>query len=86
MCSFHSLKLFLQSPAMFNGELESLKSIRRTRTVFAPRPIAIGRTDIDRHFLVMEYLNLTSLDDKQSAKLGSQLADMHLSNILHKDS
>lgn len=66
---------------MFHGELESLKAIRSTRTVLAPNPIATGFTESGQYFIVMEYLNMTSLNTTCSAELGSQLADMHMNNL-----
>lgn len=87
MCLFYLLiNLYSQSSLMFNGELESLKSIRSTRTVYVPRPIATGLTYLNRTFLVVEHLNLTTLDDTISAKLGKELANMHMVNILHEGS
>lgn len=77
---------FLQSDKMFKGELEGLKAICNTKTVAAPTPIATGCTDNEQHFIVMEYLNLTSLNSAFSAKLGDQLADMHLYNFKEEQS
>jgi len=66
---------------MFGGELEALNVIRDTKTVSAPRPMGIGCTKSGHHFIVMEYLNMTSLNRKCSAELGNQLADMHIFNL-----
>lgn len=66
---------------MFHGELEGLRVIYDTKTVSAPRPIATGCTNNGCYFIVMEYLNMTSLNGKCSAELGSQLADMHMFNL-----
>jgi len=66
---------------MFIGELEGLKAIRSTETVSAPCPIVTSTTNNRNSFIVMEYLNMTSLKADCSAKLGSQLADMHMSNL-----
>lgn len=66
---------------MFTGEVEGLKAIRNTKTVLAPRPIASGVTNNNKHFIIMEYFNMVGLDSKTSAELGSQLADMHLFNL-----
>lgn len=60
--------------------MESLHAIRDTKTVLAPRPIVTGHVKNESNFIVMEYLKLVSLDNKSSAELGSQLADMHLDN------
>lgn len=66
---------------MFNGELEGLKTICSTKTVPVPHPITTGCTDSGQHFIVMEYMNMTSLNSKCSVELGDQLANMHLFNI-----
>lgn len=66
---------------MFHGELEGLKALCKSKAVFVPYPIATGCTNSGQHFIVMEYLNMTSLNAKCSAELGSQLADMHLFNL-----
>lgn len=66
---------------MFQGELEGLKAIYDTKTIMTPHPIATGHTDNGQHFIVMEYLNMTSLNAKCSSELGSQLADMHMFNL-----
>lgn len=66
---------------MFRGELEGLKAMHDTKTVLIPHPMAVGSTNSGHHFIVMEYLNMTSLNGKCSAELGSQLADMHLFNL-----
>lgn len=78
--------LYLQSDKMFNGEFEGLKAILKTKTVQTPNPIATGCTRKGQQFIVMEYLNMTSLDGKCSSKLGSQLADMHLINFQEESS
>jgi len=66
---------------MFNGELESLKAIYSTKTVAVPYPIVTSCTNGSDNFIVMEYLNMASLNAKCSAQLGSQLADMHMFNL-----
>lgn len=78
---------------MFQGELESLKALRDSKTVLVPNPIATGGTRKDKsstmnnkHFIVMEYLNMTALYAECAAELGSQLADLHLSNLREKNS
>lgn len=71
---------------MFNGELEGLKAILSTKTVLAPHPIATGCINRDQHYIVMDYLDMTSLNSKCSSELGSLLADMHLHNLQEKQS
>uniref|UniRef100_A0A2S2PX58 Protein-ribulosamine 3-kinase, chloroplastic n=1 Tax=Sipha flava TaxID=143950 RepID=A0A2S2PX58_9HEMI len=74
------------SDKMFHGEFEGLKAISNTNTVQVPNPIATSCTSSGQQFIVMEYLNMTSLDAKCSSKLGSQLADMHLFNLQERSS
>lgn len=72
---------------MFHGEYESLKAIYATKTVTVPKPITIGTTDDEQHFIVMSHFeNMTKLTQKCWGHLGSQLADLHLHNIQQKDS
>lgn len=78
---------------MFQGEFESLKALRDSKVVWVPNPIATGSTRKDksstkknRHFIVMEYLKITPTDNMSSQVLGSQLADLHLQNLLDKNS
>lgn len=66
---------------MFHGEFEGLKAICTTKTVSAPHPKATGVINNDHHFIVMEYMDMTSLNAKCSADLGNQLADMHMFNF-----
>lgn len=49
-----------------------------------PKPIAIGHTVRDSHFIVLEYLNMTKIDDNGWTRLGRQLAKMHLGNLHNK--
>lgn len=80
-------KYYLQSDRKYYGEFEGLEAIRNTKTVKAPRPVVVGLTDDkSKHLLVLEFMNLTSLEKKSSAKLGIQLADMHLFNLQHNSS
>lgn len=85
------IKFNLQSDKMFQGELESLKAIRDTQTVTVPNPITIGSTlknstKNNQYFIVLKYFKFTSLNPISSAELGSQLAEMHLSNLRQKSS
>lgn len=79
--------MIIQSDKKTKGEYEGLKAIQETKTVMVPRPIVIGRTSNHvQHFLVMDYLNLTVLNNVASAELGRKLADLHLHNLQHKRS
>lgn len=72
---------------MFRGEYESLKAIQVTNTVKTPKPIIFGKTGDGQNFIVMSHIkNMTKLSEKNWAKLGSQLADLHLYNTLHNTS
>lgn len=70
---------------MFRGEIEGLIAIRNTKTVRAPRPIAISERNRTHQYFVEEYIPLSILDESSAKTLGSQLADMHLFNIQQKD-
>lgn len=66
---------------MMFGEFESLKAIKTTNTVRVPVSMHVvsvpNTTDAT---LVMEYLDMKSLDNKALGLLGEQLAEMHLHN------
>lgn len=80
-------KYYLQADKKFYGEFEGLRALRETKTVMAPRPIATGLTiDKSNHLFVLEYLNLTSLNEKSTIKLGRQIADLHLFNFQQNSS
>lgn len=68
------------------GEIEGLNTIRRSKTLRAPKPITSGRTVNGCHFIVLECLKMTVPDDKIWTKLGRQLANMHLHNLQNKSS
>lgn len=77
--------MIIQHGKKFYGEFESLKALRKTKTVYIPRPIATGHTsNKNQHFIAMEYMDISVLDDKTMGKLGSQLADMHMCNWQNK--
>ena len=63
---------------MFEGEFASLKAIRNTKTVRAPEPIKVLSDPKHGSMLVMEFLEGISRLNQSAAKLGEQLADMHL--------
>ncbi|XP_040294692.1 ketosamine-3-kinase [Bufo bufo] len=64
---------------MFDGEMASLEAILRTDTVRVPRPEKVLTLPAGGAILVMEHLDMRSLN-RQSAVLGEQLADLHLQN------
>ncbi|XP_033628062.1 ketosamine-3-kinase-like [Asterias rubens] len=65
---------------MFDGELASLKAILASSTVKAPKPMKVlPHPTSEGAILVTEYLDMTGLSS-QAAKLGEQLARMHLFN------
>lgn len=68
---------------MFRGEFEGLQAISNTKTVSVPCPKATCFIN-NHHFIVMEYMDMTSLNTKCSVDLGSQLADMHMFNFQEK--
>lgn len=49
-----------------------------------PNPITTGRTKNGQNFILMDFMNMTVIDAKTAAELGSQLADMHLCNLNEK--
>ncbi|XP_007664679.1 LOW QUALITY PROTEIN: ketosamine-3-kinase [Ornithorhynchus anatinus] len=64
---------------MFEGEMASLTAILRTHTVKVPKPIKVIDVPQGGSALVMEHLDMRFLDS-HAAKLGEQLADLHLQN------
>ncbi|XP_038613142.1 ketosamine-3-kinase-like [Tachyglossus aculeatus] len=68
-----------QARRMFEGEMASLTAILRTHTVKVPKPITVIDVPEGGSALVMEYLDMRSLGS-HAAKLGEQLADLHLQN------
>ncbi|KAG8507534.1 Ketosamine-3-kinase, partial [Galemys pyrenaicus] len=64
---------------MFEGEMASLTAILETGTVRAPKPMAVLSTPGGGSALVMEHLDMRSLN-RHAAQLGGQLADLHLDN------
>ena len=63
---------------MFEGEFASLKAIRATNTVRAPEPIKVLSDAKHGSMLVMEFLEGLGGLGSAGAKLGDQLAEMHL--------
>lgn len=75
---------------MFDGEFESLNSILLTKTVKCPKPIAVMEdpTQDLACAIVMEYMNLSNLNDQKGFKLGQDLANLHKYNeqaIAHEE-
>ncbi|XP_043924059.1 ketosamine-3-kinase-like [Protopterus annectens] len=64
---------------MFDGEMASLEAILRTNTVKVPKPIKVIDLPDGGAMFAMEYLDMRSLN-RYSAKLGEQMADLHLHN------
>lgn len=61
------------------GEFASLRALKATNCVRVPDPMAIvEEPDSDRVALAMEFVEMQQL--KQQAKLGEQLANLHLNN------
>ncbi|XP_022379139.1 ketosamine-3-kinase isoform X2 [Enhydra lutris kenyoni] len=64
---------------MFEGEMASLTAILRTDTVRVPKPIKVLDGLGGSSLLVMEHVDMRYLSS-HAAKLGTQLADLHLDN------
>lgn len=73
-----------QARQMFEGELASLEALRSTGLVRAPRPIKVFDLPGGGAAFVMEYLKMRGLSS-QAAKLGDQVADLHLYNQKLRD-
>lgn len=70
-----------QAKTMFSGEAASLQAIGETGTVRVPEPIAMADLPSGGGLLVLEYLEMRSIG-RFAEKLGEQLADLHLHNML----
>ncbi|CAM5097359.1 unnamed protein product [Natator depressus] len=68
-----------QARKMFEGEMASLEAIQKTNTLRVPQPIKVIDLPGEGAMFVMEYLKMKNLS-KHSAKLGEQIADLHLHN------
>ncbi|XP_037013658.2 ketosamine-3-kinase isoform X1 [Artibeus jamaicensis] len=68
-----------EAKRMFEGEMASLTAILETHTVKVPRPLKVLDAPGGGSMLVMEHLDMKYLGS-HAAKLGAQLADMHLQN------
>ncbi|XP_073463117.1 ketosamine-3-kinase-like [Aquarana catesbeiana] len=69
---------------MFEGEMASLQAILQTGTVRVPKPMKVIEQSSGGALLVMEHMDFRSLN-RHSAKLGEQLADLHLHNQRLRD-
>ncbi|KAK2112467.1 hypothetical protein P7K49_012214 [Saguinus oedipus] len=67
---------------MFEGEMASLIAILKTNTVRVPKPIKVLDAPGGGSMLVMEHVDMRHLSS-HAAKLGAQLADLHLENKKH---
>ncbi|XP_032726205.1 ketosamine-3-kinase isoform X1 [Lontra canadensis] len=68
-----------EAKRMFEGEMASLTAILRTDTVRVPKPIKVLDGPGGSSLLVMEHVDMRYLSS-HAAKLGTQLADLHLDN------
>eukprot|EP00794_Sanderia_malayensis_P014105 gene14105-15579_t len=84
--STNSGKLFVKTfeqekgKVMFPGEFESLKAIKRTNTILVPSPMKLLDYESNKEcVMIIEHVDMRSLS-KYQAKLGEQLARLHLHN------
>ncbi|XP_058029343.1 fructosamine-3-kinase isoform X2 [Ahaetulla prasina] len=68
-----------QARIMLEGEMASLREIQKTNTIRVPQPIKVMDLPGGGAAIAMEYIKMKSLN-KYSAKLGEQMADLHLYN------
>ncbi|XP_060027673.1 ketosamine-3-kinase isoform X2 [Erinaceus europaeus] len=68
-----------EAKRMFEGEMASLSAILKTGTVKVPKPLKVLDAPGGGSMLVMEHLDMRYLSS-HAAKLGSQLAELHLHN------
>ncbi|XP_064605880.1 fructosamine-3-kinase-like [Liolophura sinensis] len=70
-----------QARQMFHGEFASLEELRKADIVKVPCPIKVVALPTKGCALLMEYLELTALQDQKSfSKLGLSIAQLHLAN------
>ena len=66
---------------MFDGEFESLRALKATKTVKTPKPLVVVDDPQGKGAaFAMEYLSMNRLNS-HSALLGDLLAEMHLHNF-----
>uniref|UniRef100_A0A8D0EAT6 protein-ribulosamine 3-kinase n=1 Tax=Salvator merianae TaxID=96440 RepID=A0A8D0EAT6_SALMN len=68
-----------QARTMFEGEMASLQAIQQTGIVRVPQPIKVMDLPGGGAAFAMEYIKMKGLS-KYSARLGEQIADLHLYN------
>uniref|UniRef100_A0A8C7C6E6 protein-ribulosamine 3-kinase n=1 Tax=Neovison vison TaxID=452646 RepID=A0A8C7C6E6_NEOVI len=85
-CSDRSWEVWEGTPSswasarqMFEGEMASLEALQSTGLVRVPRPIKVIDLPGGGAAFVMEHLKMRGLSS-QAARLGEQLADLHLHN------
>ncbi|KAG9461598.1 hypothetical protein GDO78_016296, partial [Eleutherodactylus coqui] len=78
-CFYVKLNHKSQARPMFEGEMASLEALLQTDTIRVPKPAKVIDRPAGGAMLVMEHLNMRSLN-RYSTKLGEQLADLHLHN------
>ena len=75
----HAYFIKLNQPglvAMFEAEAQGLEEMNALKCVRIPNVISYGQTD-EHSFLVLEYIELSKLQDKTAQLLGRQLAQLH---------
>ncbi|KAG8446030.1 hypothetical protein GDO86_013780 [Hymenochirus boettgeri] len=68
---------------MFAGEVASLEAIRETGTVRVPEPIATAALPSSGGLLILKYIKMRRIG-RFAEKLGEQLAELHLHNLITK--
>lgn len=76
--------MYQQAFKKFLSEFKSLKAIEETKTVMVPSPMVIDKLTFKTSFIALKYLKVNKFKASSSAKLGSQLADLHLYNLRGK--
>ncbi|XP_066530873.1 ketosamine-3-kinase isoform X2 [Hoplias malabaricus] len=69
---------------MFEGEKASLEAILSTNTIKVPKPVKVIDLEGGGAVFVLEHVDMRSLS-RYSARLGEQLADLHLHNKRQKE-
>jgi len=64
---------------MFIAEKKGLEAIRQTNTIAVPRVLLTGKIE-DKSFLLMEYIESKHPSDSDFRRLGTNLAQLHLSS------
>ncbi|MCK9379927.1 MAG: fructosamine kinase family protein [Sulfuritalea sp.] len=66
----------LAAAAMFAAEAQGLQALATAGAVPTPTFVTLGRTDTQA-FLVLDYLDLATLDQTGGARLGAAMAELH---------